>query len=532
MSRGASVDRDFGHMDQDRMETLDTENRYTPLAERVGNVNIADNNPSKRKRHETGSVDLSTFEKMTNDERQFAMFTKLAAIESSQNEMRAMQSRVNQTCNRLDKTVNHVDVNTFRTHLLAYKYLDLETKQRSCNVIVYGLEELEHDGVRISTILRNFFHDFLLLEEDDLYIIHAKRIGQTDTRGRRVQKRPILCTFSHYSEVDMVMGEAKRLKNTPHAVDRDYPPEIATARKRLWPEVKRLRSLAGSTDNIQLKYPAKIVKNGQTVQDAFPYWDTLIKASVCGEFRYITQDEQLLPATSLPGVPGIQSMPMNVNVPLAPSETDTTRNISHSTLRMPSPFQMPLMPPPPPPVPRQSLFMNGQNVNMRTTIQQTNMPTSLGSWQSPRPQRPVVTVSYMEEQSNLPGDASQVDASQPSSPSILSQSFHSNSASSNPTQNNPEQNSKQNQVPQNIKQHVSRPVSHSLDATRDRSESMGRHDSRGKPRNVNNRGRSRSVKPRDKKTTTTTGVARTQQNSQTNNQTSSVSEQTQTQNNV
>ena len=86
------------------------------------------------------------------------MFKKLAAIESSQNEMRAMQSRINQTCNRLDKTVNHVDVNTFRTHLLAYKYLDLETKQRSCDVIVYGLEELENDGVRISTILRNFFH--------------------------------------------------------------------------------------------------------------------------------------------------------------------------------------------------------------------------------------------------------------------------------------------------------------------------------------------------------------------------------------
>ena len=325
----------------------------------------------------------------------------------------------------------------------------------------------------------------------------------------------------------MVMGEAKRLKNTPHAVDRDYPPEIATARKRLWPEVKRLRSLASSADNIQLKYPDKIVKNGQTIQDAFPYWDTLIKASVSGEFRYITQYEQLLPATSLPGVP---NMPINVNVPLMPSEIDTARNICHSVTSVPPKFpnQMPLMPPPPPPVPRQSLFMNGQNVNMRTTTLQPNMPTSLGSWRPPRPQRPVVTVSYMEEQSNLPRAASQAEASQPSSPSIFSQSFHSNSASANPTQNNQEHNSSQNQVPQN----TFRPVSHSLDTTRDRSESVGRHDSRGKPRNVNNRGRSRSVRPRDKNTTNTTGAARTQQNSQNNQKTTSTSEQTQTQNKV
>ena len=128
----------------------------------------------------------------------------------------------------------------------------------------------------ISTILRNFFHDYLCFEEEDLFIMYARRIGQSDNRGRRVQKRPILFTFSHYTEVDMVMGEAKRLKNTPHTVDRFYPSEISAARKLLWPEVKRLRSQASSSDNIQLKYPAKIVKNGQIVQDAFPYWDTLI----------------------------------------------------------------------------------------------------------------------------------------------------------------------------------------------------------------------------------------------------------------
>lgn len=129
--------------------------------------------------------------------------------------------------------------------------------------------------------------------------------------------------------------------------------------------------------------------------------------------------------------------------------------------------------------------------------------------------RQVTDVNHVDEQTNLPNGANQPDASQQLSPSILSQSFQRNNFNSNQIQNNPGQISKQKQTQQNTKQHVSRPVSHSADETRDRSESMGRHDSRGRPRNVNNRGRSRSVKPRDNNTSS---AAKAQQNEQNDQQ--------------
>ena len=56
--------------------------------------------------------------------------------------------------------------------------------------------------------------------------------GNVNNSGRYAPKRPILCTFSHFSEVDMVMSQARRLKYTHNAIDRDYPPEIAAARKK------------------------------------------------------------------------------------------------------------------------------------------------------------------------------------------------------------------------------------------------------------------------------------------------------------
>ena len=85
MSRSTSVEHESGAMCPESMETLDTGVFSSPLAERVGYVSADENNPSKRKRRETGSVDFSNFEKMSTDQKLFAMFEKLSVIESSQN---------------------------------------------------------------------------------------------------------------------------------------------------------------------------------------------------------------------------------------------------------------------------------------------------------------------------------------------------------------------------------------------------------------------------------------------------------------
>ena len=70
---------------------------------------------------------------------------------------------------------------------------------------MYGLEEKGRDGTRLAVVLRDFFSEFLGLEDDDLYIVYAHRLGRVDNNRRRAPRRPILCSFSHYSEVDLVM---------------------------------------------------------------------------------------------------------------------------------------------------------------------------------------------------------------------------------------------------------------------------------------------------------------------------------------
>ena len=187
---------------------------------------------------------------------------------------------VDETMQYSVETNNPFSTLSDNTRLLTYKYLDLETRHRDKNIIIYGLDERERDGIRIATVVCDFFSGQLGLEEDDLYLIYARRLGPIDNGRHRARKRPILCTFSHYSEVDLVMSETRRLRNTGYAIDRDYPPEIAAARKKLWPEVKQRRSAASSSDSIQLKFPAKIVENGRVVRDEFPHWQEALKSNL------------------------------------------------------------------------------------------------------------------------------------------------------------------------------------------------------------------------------------------------------------
>ena len=111
--------------------------------ERVGyvqNVNNV-NNPTKRKRFNTGSIDYDSFNTMGSDDKLNHIFAKLLNIERTQSEVTSMQQTLRHTDERLQRTVGHVDNNTYKLQHLAYKYLDLETKIRRKNIIMYGLAE-------------------------------------------------------------------------------------------------------------------------------------------------------------------------------------------------------------------------------------------------------------------------------------------------------------------------------------------------------------------------------------------------------
>ena len=342
------------------------------------------------------------------------------------------------------------------------------------------------------------------LDDEELYIIFARRLGPIDNGRRHVRKRPILCTFSHYSEVDLVMSETRRLRNTGYAVDRDYPPEIAAARKKLWPDVKQRRSAASSSDSIQLKFPAKIVVNGQVVRDEFPHWQETIKSNLDSDFRFILQEDMLR------GSAGFSTgFPTNVH-----SQNTTTQSVSvprqlpnmHSqNIRAPVPapstsikpncdnfdrtiFRIPDIPPLPPP--HMLLIPSG-------------LPQAASQLpRQPRPPSPYMASEQDNQTINPFVTPCTVNESQQSqfSPSLLSGNLQQNNPDN--SRNIPSENTN-NTTSSNTghnTQASARSVSRNSSTTRDRSLSADKQGARGRPRNVSQetktrpRSRSRSVK--------------------------------------
>jgi len=69
------------------------------------------------------------------------------------------------------------------------------------------------------------------------------------------------------------MQNAPKLYGSRYSVDRDYPKEIASARKRLW---EYRKSNYSKRDQAKIIYPAKLVVNGKCVADEFPDWQEVL----------------------------------------------------------------------------------------------------------------------------------------------------------------------------------------------------------------------------------------------------------------
>lgn len=236
----------------------------------------------KRRRTNRGSVELETFQSMSADEKLNVLFGKITNIELAHDDIRHVTDTLTSTCKRVEKLESSHQIHDKQIQMLNYKLINMETQLRKQNLIVYKLEETGEQTTVAE--VGDFLYYYLDLDPEELSIVDAFRLGpkpkprpRASLRGRAEAPtpRPILVTFAQSSDVDLILSYAKHLKNTRYSIDRDYPPEIQAARKRIWPEYKKLRAEKGS--NVRLVFPAAIVVGGIVVIDEFPDWDLYVK---------------------------------------------------------------------------------------------------------------------------------------------------------------------------------------------------------------------------------------------------------------
>lgn len=258
----------------------------------------------KRRWGNRESVDSEKFSCLNTDEKLNVLFEKLTSVELAQEDVKQFHEAQQRTNDRLDSIQDAVNENKDELLQLRYKMLHMETLYKQNNMLVYGLEETSHDEGSIYDTVSNFLYDYLQLDLEEMDIENIVRLGNGRGYGRfqdRRIKRPVLITFRYKDSVDMCIKKSFYLSGTEYAIDRDYPFEIQQARKRIWPEYKKLRDEKNS--RVRILYPAAISVDGTILHDQFPGWDRL----VYGRDRQLVNRSQIrsgsLPRSDVTAVP-------------------------------------------------------------------------------------------------------------------------------------------------------------------------------------------------------------------------------------
>lgn len=200
----------------------------------------------KRKKFSSSSMDNESFLGLSNDEKLVCLFEtlnknydKLSSIEETQRQCTIDNNKVNvdiaKANERIDNVETCINTHTQKLKMLSYRSLDIESRSRRNNIVFWGItERLETDCRKL---IRNFMRDELDIDPDEMYIERAHRLGSLLSnryRGKQDPKRPIIVRFMDYNDTDRVLEKGYRLKGSAFGLDRDYPKEIAVARKELY----------------------------------------------------------------------------------------------------------------------------------------------------------------------------------------------------------------------------------------------------------------------------------------------------------
>ena len=113
-----------------------------------------------------------------------------------------------------------------RLLLLEYKSVDLEARSRRKNLLFSGFTEERDENCVIQ--ISNFLRESLGIQSE-VCIDRADRLG----RFKRDQHRQIIIAFRDFSDVQLILSKAYKLKGSKYSINRDYPQEIVNARKSL-----------------------------------------------------------------------------------------------------------------------------------------------------------------------------------------------------------------------------------------------------------------------------------------------------------
>lgn len=91
-----------------------------------------------------------------------------------------------------------------------------------------------------------------------------------------------------YKDVERILASAYTFYNKIFGINRDYPPEIVSARSNMWTDYK-LEKSRHRDGTFYIVFTAKLVVDLKVIRDEFPDWKEVLKGSRTGMRKLDTQ---------------------------------------------------------------------------------------------------------------------------------------------------------------------------------------------------------------------------------------------------
>ncbi|KAH3736433.1 hypothetical protein DPMN_042996 [Dreissena polymorpha] len=226
----------------------------------------------RTKRKKVSSSNMDTFANMDIDSKLVCMFEKMNVIEDTISECRNDIIKVNSNYKLIDARVyaleQTMDWQVEMTRSMCYHSIDRDARDMRNNIIIYGLSERLPYNDR--NLVLKFLENELEIDTSDMMIDRAHRLGRKFPNTND-QKRPMIARFRDYIDTETILSNAYKLKRTHFGLDRQYPKEIARARKELY-QSKEAEYARMSNQRVKIKYPAELFINDRSIENKFPEW--------------------------------------------------------------------------------------------------------------------------------------------------------------------------------------------------------------------------------------------------------------------
>ncbi|XP_047140330.2 uncharacterized protein LOC124815602 [Hydra vulgaris] len=181
--------------------------------------------------------------------------SKIKNIEKDLNDVKdSLNFQEEKTLEKLKKIKKYVDN---EINVLYTRTTDLENRSRRNNLRIDGLVEKPGESWSECEIaVKEIFNKSPKISSE-VVIERAHRIGPINNK----KPRTIVLKFLNFQDKNKILNAVKNLKGTGVYINEDFSQETIEQRRKLWEEVKRLRSEGKNAILNIIKYLVEILKS-------------------------------------------------------------------------------------------------------------------------------------------------------------------------------------------------------------------------------------------------------------------------------